>query len=148
MEFRSQDVKADPDNLWKRSSLIEANAKIGKMLAISGDQKAAEIECKKTFDLMKSSKVEPTSGATRSFFADTYKDLGDVYEILETKGSIITDRTRWNQEECKMYADSLEIWKDLEQRKILSPIDAKKPALVAEAVRKCETGTIASHRHH
>src|SRR6185437_14799789 len=78
-ELRAADVKADSANLWKRSSLIEARAKICKALAKSAQASTAAGACEATFALMQATAVEPTNALIRTFFADTYADLGEAF---------------------------------------------------------------------
>ena len=140
MSLRAEDVRADPTNLWKRASLIEANVKISKTLAKSGERAAALTECDKTISMMEQTEVEPTNASIRVFFAESYFDLGEAYSTIASDNSTPPDnrQEQWRAA-CDMYHRSLDILRDMLNRGILSSGDAGKPELVAREIAKCES---------
>ncbi len=143
LEIRANDVKADPSNLWKRSSLIEAHAKICKTLARSGNVSAALAAAAETLALMNKTAVEPTNAAIRSFFGDTYSDVGEAYAALALRQKSIAEGRRkyWNSAR-EMYERSLQIWQDMQSRGILSNIDINKPEIIVRKIAECNAAAL------
>ncbi len=137
--FRSADVKVDPANLWKRSSLIEAKAKICKTLAAAHRGVEAREPCSGALSLMQATTLDPGNAAIRSFFADTYSDLAQAEASLAGSQSLPADERskRW-QSARNFYARSLEIWQDLQKRNVLSQTDRGKQELVSRQIARCE----------
>ena len=138
-DLRSTDVKADSANLWKRSSLIEANAKICKTLATVHHSDEAQKPCTDTLSLMRNTKLDPGNAAILGFFADTYSDLGEAEATLGANERIVPAerRKRW-QSARSLYMQSLEIWRDLKQRSILAQADRSKPDVVSRKIAVCD----------
>jgi non-specific serine/threonine protein kinase/serine/threonine-protein kinase len=141
--LRAADVQADSANLWKRSSLIEARAKICKTLAKSADAVSAAAQCEATFNLMQATTVDATNAAFRSFFADTYADLGEAFAVMAEKASLAAQERmkRW-QSARDMYQRSADIWQDMARRGILTKVDAAKPESAAREVARCNAALI------
>jgi serine/threonine protein kinase/tetratricopeptide (TPR) repeat protein len=137
--FRSADVKADPSNLWKRSSLIEASAKTCKTLSAADRGNEAPESCSEALSLMQATTLEPGNAAIRSFFGDTYSDLAEAQATLAASQATPTEqrRERWRSAR-NLYGKSLEIWLDLQQRKILGQPDGGKPEEVSRQIARCE----------
>ena len=131
----SEDVKADPTSLWKRSSLIGTQSRICILLAKSGQAEKAKTECTLTFSLMEQTKLEPTNAADRSLFADSYFDLGEAYSMLAVKKSRDSQE---RQTACQMYRRSLEIWQDLKHRGIISKDNLEKIEQVSSQITTCK----------
>jgi non-specific serine/threonine protein kinase/serine/threonine-protein kinase len=139
LALRAADVKKDPVNLWKRSSLIEAHAKITKALAREGRRQAADAEAAEAVALMDKTAVEPTNAAFRSFFADTYADLGEAQVTLARHVETPTTESgeHWRAAR-EAYRRSLDVWQDLRQRGSVTQIDRAKPEAVAAALAQCD----------
>ena len=139
LALRSQDVEADPDNLWKRASLIEAHAKITKTLAKAGQHAAASTVYGDTVSLMENTAVEPTNVLYRTFFANTYMDLGEAQAVMASgAGTPAAERgAGWGSARA-MYQRSLELWRDLRDRGILDSVDANKIDVVAGEIARCD----------
>ena len=135
--LRARDVLSDPGNLWKRSSLIEAHAKITKALASAGQRAAALVSSAETAELMRNTTVEPTNANFRSFFADTYTNLGDAQAVLAKDPHTPDLRDRWLAAR-HFYLQSQEIWRDLHTRGIVSTIDRAKLDTVERALGACD----------
>jgi len=138
-EMRAADVRADSSHLWKRSSLIEARAKICKTLARLEQAANAAAQCESTLALMQSTAVDAGNAAIRGFFADTYADLGEAFAALAQRTSIANDeRTRQWRSARDMYQRSSDIWQDMKRRGTLSKVDAAKPDSAAREVARCD----------
>ncbi len=138
-ELRSGDVQADAANLWKRSSLIEAKAKICKTLATAQQDIESRQPCSEVLSMMQATRLDARNAAIRSFFADTYSDLAEAQATLASQsGSAADDRhQRWVTAR-NLYSRSLEIWQDLEKLKILSQADRHKLADVSRQIVRCD----------
>jgi hypothetical protein len=138
-ELRAADVKVDPANLWKRSSLIESLAKICKTLAGTEGAAAAGARCRETADLMQETAIDPTNAAIRSFFATTYADLGEAYATLAGARAARDDQRQGHWRTARdMFARSAAVWQDLRSRGILSKVDGDKPESVAREIARCD----------
>ncbi|MBA2731299.1 MAG: hypothetical protein H0U54_00240 [Acidobacteria bacterium] len=133
-------MRADPANLWKRASLIEANVKISKMLGKSGDRAASLTQCDKTINMMEKTEVEPTNAVIRAFFAESYADLGEAYSTAASDNRTPADerQDQWRAA-CDMYRRSLDILQDMLNRGILSSGDTGKLEMVAREIAKCDS---------
>jgi len=139
-ELRASDVRADAANLWKRSSLIEAKAKTCKTLAAAQRPAEAQQHCADVLALMQATVIDPGNAAIRSFFADTYADLGQAQATLASGGSSPADERRKTWRLARnLYSKSLEILRDLEQRGILSPADRPKLGDVSKQIAICDS---------
>ena len=139
-ELRTVDVKADPANLWKRSSLIEAKAKICKTLAAMQEDATAREACSDALSIMLATTLQPDNAAIRSFFADTFSDLGEADAILADNKSLpMAERQSSWRAARSLYVRSLEIWQDLEKRKILVQADSGKDAIVLRKIALCDS---------
>lgn len=136
--IRAKDVERDAASLWKRSSLIEAEAKIAKVSAIAGRQTAALSAAVRALALMDKTVVEPTNALIRAFFADTYGDLGEAQATLAAHASAIDRQARWRSAR-DMYRRSVEIWRALAARHILSQADAPKLAAAEKQLHRYNT---------
>jgi non-specific serine/threonine protein kinase/serine/threonine-protein kinase len=126
-KMRVEDVQKDEANLWKRSSLIESHSKISKAFSKMNQTNSAENEIKQTLDLMDKTEVKPDNALFRSFFAETYFELGEAYSNLKlTKLS------------CEMYQKSNEILQDMTNRKIMTKADDERFEKISKALRSCE----------
>jgi len=139
-ELRSADVKADPTNLWKRSSLIEAKAKICKTMAAAHESSEARENCSGALSLMQHTALDPGNSAIRSFFADTYSDLAQAEAALADNGSkgVGERRQHWRSAR-NLYERSLQIWQDLQTRKILARADQGKKDAILQQIAVCDT---------
>jgi tetratricopeptide (TPR) repeat protein len=137
--LRAADVKADPVNLWKRGSLIEAHAKITKTLARAGRREAALTQAAETNALMEKTPLEPTNAVFRSFFADTHTDVAEAHVALARHA--VTPKPQagahWRAAR-EAYGRSLEIWQDLQQRGLITEIDRPKPDAVVRSIAMCD----------
>ena len=139
-DLRSADVKSDPTNLWKRSSLIEAKAKICKILATAHRADEAQEPCSDAFSMMQATVLDPGNAVIRSFFGDTYADLadGDATLALDRSLSAAERRKHW-QSAHNLYVRSLEIWQDLGKRNILVQADRGKDEIVSQKIARCDS---------
>ena len=138
--IRVEDVKADPTNIWKRSSLIGTQAKICKALAETWQVESAKTECAITLSLMEETSLEPTNAQDRSLFADTYSDIGDVYSTIARRRKVNPDERRKNCKTAReMYERSLQIWQDMQNRGIISNVNAGKPESIIRKIAECDT---------
>ena len=81
---------------------------------------------------------DPTDETLRRDQALTYEGLGNVTAALAAANKIESEQTRRWSEARNRYQQSLEIWRDLDKRKVLRITDAKKPDEVAQKVARCE----------
>ncbi len=138
-ELRASDVQKDPSSLWKRSSFIEARAKICKTLAAMNEHSRAGQVCSDAFALMQATSVTPDNAAIRSFFADTFSDLGDAQATLAASysKSLLQSHKAW-QSARDLYVRSHEIWQDLAKRSILGDADKGKDVIVLRKIARCD----------
>jgi serine/threonine protein kinase len=134
LAMREADVRSDPTNLWKRSSLIEAHAKISGVL-VAGDPPAALAEANRTLALMEATDVDPQNAVIRSFFAETYANLGDVHAALAAGGA--DSGTRWRVAR-EMLRRAEVIWRALDERGALSSNDVKRRKAAAVSSARTE----------
>jgi serine/threonine protein kinase/predicted negative regulator of RcsB-dependent stress response len=125
--IRILDVKADPSNLWKKSSLIETNAKICKTLSMTKQIEQTEKHCAETINLMRHTQVEQTNAIIRSFFAETYTNLGDAYLAISKP-----------QRACELYKTGFEIYSDLKNRNLLAKPEIEKPETLLRQIQTCD----------
>jgi len=138
-DLRSVDVRTDPTNLWKRSSLIEAKAKICKTLAADHRGGEAQESCSGALSLMQATALDPGNSAIRSFFADTYSDLAEAEATLAANNSTRADEGRLHWRSARsLYQRSLEIWQDLQTRNILNRADQGKKDAVLRNIAECD----------
>ncbi|MEZ5426666.1 MAG: serine/threonine-protein kinase [Pyrinomonadaceae bacterium] len=129
-DLRAEDVRTDPSNLWKKSSLIEAETKICRTLAETGQIESMERTCASTLTLVRETPVEPTNGMYRNFFAETYANLGEAYLAVS---KIRKDRFKTA---CEMFDRAMEIQRDIKARGLFedsqtNPIEELMPRIKA-----------------
>ena len=138
-DFRSADVQADPANLWKRSSLIEAKAKLCRTLVADRPGGDAPESCSDALSLMRSTALDPGNAAIRGFFADTYSDLAAAETALAASERTTADERRQHWRSARnLYVQGLEIWQDLQTRDILSRADRGKKDAVLQKIARCD----------
>jgi hypothetical protein len=134
--LRDGDVEKDPANLWKRTSLIDADSKLAKTLAATGRADDALDVVRATLGLMEQTSVEPTNASIRSAFADAYAELGHARALVASSRAAAQPE-RWRAAR-DLFQRSHDIWTDLRDRGILSPIDQTKLHAVDQQIAKCE----------
>jgi eukaryotic-like serine/threonine-protein kinase len=130
--IRAVDVKNDPSNLWKKSSLIDANAKICKTLSMTGLIEETEKKCTETLAMMRETKVEPDNILIRNFFAETYDHLGSAYLAMAKS------RKEYSKQSCDLYKDSFAIYSDLKSRGVFGEAEFEKLAGVRRQIETCD----------
>jgi tetratricopeptide (TPR) repeat protein/tRNA A-37 threonylcarbamoyl transferase component Bud32 len=145
--LRQADATGDPANLWKRSCLIESNAKLALARARVGEEAASTEARRRALALIQDTDVEPRNAIIRGFLAQTYAELGEACARLAEDRRIDASRRadHW-REATDLYRKSADIWSDMESLGIVSPIDAEKPARVAQELARCEAALGASRR--
>jgi tetratricopeptide (TPR) repeat protein len=134
--LRAADVEKDPANLWKRASLIDADSKVARMLAVTGRADEALEVVKTTRGLMEQASVEPTNASIQSVFGDAYAELGQAQILIASaRGTARLEHWRAARD---LFANSHTIWTDQQNRGILSAIDRPKLAAVVQQIAKCE----------
>jgi eukaryotic-like serine/threonine-protein kinase len=137
--MRTEDVTTDPTNLWKRSSLIESYAKIGKTLSKMGQVERGKAEAVSTFSMMEKTEVEPENAAFRGFFAVTFMDLGETYKNLaEIKSISSLEQSKFNASSCEMYQKSADIMQDMAERKMMAENDEAEFDKLKIILEKCK----------
>ena len=139
-DVRAADAAGDSASLWKRSSLIEANAKICKSLATLARRGEALSTCAATVALMDRTTVEPANASIRGLFAIFYSVLGEAYATLATaRVTDAADRRVYRETARDMCGRSREIFADMAARKILSEGDTAAVTGVATiAIARCK----------
>lgn len=128
--LRTADVKADPENLWKRSSLIEARSKIAQALAASGLPGALD-EARRAVALLDATTLEDQNTAIRSFFAETYADLGALdVALARSRGAAASSAQSADGRELLRKAEAL--WSALDSAGRLSARDRQRRAAAAK----------------
>jgi tetratricopeptide (TPR) repeat protein len=139
-ELRASDVQKDPSSLWKRSSFIESKAKICKTLAAMKDSSQAKEVCADALSMMQATTVSPDNAVIRSFFGDTFADLGDAQAALAANYSISQpERQRAWESARGLYVKSHEVWQDLAKRNILGDAEKGKDEIVSQKIASCDS---------
>jgi tetratricopeptide (TPR) repeat protein len=123
--LRARDVKTDPGNLWKRSSLIEAYAKSRRCWPEPASTVRRWRQPRRHRRSWEHAAVAPTNANFRSFFADSYADLGEAHATMARDTSAGPDERRERSHAARqLYQRSLEIWQDLRTGDSFSAIRA------------------------
>ena len=139
LAIRSAESDADPSNLFKRTSLVEAQAKLAKALARYGEHASAGAQSTAALVLLEAMTLEPTYAGLRAAVAERYADLGEVYSIIAaTQSRRGADATRadWRRA-LDMYRRSAAIWLDLRERGILAEANAAELDAVNREIARC-----------
>jgi tetratricopeptide (TPR) repeat protein/tRNA A-37 threonylcarbamoyl transferase component Bud32 len=138
--LRAADVEKDPANLWKRTSLVDADSKLAKMLAVTGQFSDALEIVKTTSSLMERTPVEPSNASIRSAFADAYADLGQAYVLIASSRGAGRDAKADHWRSARdLYGRSHAILRDLRERGLLTAIDRPRLDAVERQVARCES---------
>ena len=134
--LRAADVKTDAANLWKRTSLIDADSKIAKTLAATGRADEALETVATTIGLIEQTTVDPSNASIRSALGDAYAELGQAQTLIASSGRAAR-LAHWRAAR-DLLGRSHDIWTDLRDRGILSPIDRPKLEAVGRQIAECE----------
>jgi non-specific serine/threonine protein kinase/serine/threonine-protein kinase len=139
LALRTADLSADPSNLWKRVPLIETHARIGLTLARLGERDAALVACEQARGLAEQTVFEPGNLAIGGAVAEIHSALGDAYATLAA-GPGVPDgrRLAWWRSARQAYRRSHDFWHGLQERGMLSGVDAGKPEAAARQIARCE----------
>jgi hypothetical protein len=95
--------------------------------------------CSNALSLIEATKLDAGNAAIRSFFADTYSDLGQAEAMLSANEPLVSEERRNHWQAARgRYVRSLEIWRDLKQRKILAGSDRGKEEGVLRKIALCD----------
>ena len=144
-EVRAADAARDSASLWKRGSLIEAQAKICSSLARLARRSEALSACAATVALMDRTTVEPTNASMRGLFAVFYSVLGEAYAALAAAGVVgDADRRAFRESARDLCGRSRDIFADMAARRVLSEGDTAAVTGVATvAIARCRAAAPA-----
>lgn len=133
-------VSADaPEDSTSRLRLAVSRAGIAKSQARLGNRAPTLEECAKTITLLGEMTDDPENAMHRGMRAQAYFYLGEGYTALATSKKLATIEQREHWRSARdMYGRSLEIWRSMQDRGILSVPDAGKPEEVAREITKCD----------
>ena len=121
IRIRERDVAADAGNLLDRASLIEAKAKLGQAVALTGGSSAHVLS--EAVTLIAATRVDTADVEYRSFLAETYVGLASGYLELARRG-------RARAESCRNAASLLDranaMYEDLLNRRLVGAGDSLK----------------------
>jgi non-specific serine/threonine protein kinase/serine/threonine-protein kinase len=136
-EHEKLDLESSED-LYSRFGAILVRGGIGEMLAHLGERAAAVAESSRTIALLDRMAVDPMSGARSSLRGQVYMRVAATYAALGASAKLgAAEKQEHRRTACEMYAQSLNIWQDMQKRGILTAEDAAKPQEVARELARC-----------
>jgi tetratricopeptide (TPR) repeat protein/tRNA A-37 threonylcarbamoyl transferase component Bud32 len=127
------------ENLYARYGAILVRARVGEMQARLGDRAAALAESSRALELLDGIAPEPASGTRSSLRGYVYMRVAAAYAALGASAStgVAEKRARWETARA-LYAQSLDVWQDMQKRGILTAEDATKPQDLAREIARCD----------
>ncbi|HEY7504284.1 MAG TPA: protein kinase [Gemmatimonadales bacterium] len=123
LERHERELRADTSNLFHRLAIIEDLGRVCRSSAILGRADAAAV-CRRTGTFGDRIVVEASHVFPRAIIATAWTDMGRAYDTLAGRHSIPeADRRNYRFAAVERYRKSHEIWKDLETRGLVSPVD-------------------------
>jgi len=136
LAIRSDYLRSDSANLFKRIQLMESQAGICRAEAVLAPVRA-DRECGRAADLMRETALDPSNAGYRGYLAGAYSDLAVVYDSLAQYGGW-TERRQRASTALELYRQSSAIWSDLEARKLVNPTDTGRVSAAKQAVARAE----------
>ena len=109
------------------------------MQARLGQRAAALAQCSEASALLNEIPADSNIGWQNSMRGDLYIHLAQAYVALAAPGGVAPTEQREHWRAARdMYGRSLEIWQDMQKRRILTGEDAAKPEEVARAIARAD----------
>jgi len=131
----------DKSDTITSSNIALTHRAIGDALLQLKDVTGAEAGYLKSLEIYEPlAKEDPTDETLRRDQALAYEGLGNVYATMAAVNKSQPEQTGSWTEARKRYQQSLDIWRDLEKRKVLRITDARKPEDVERKLARCDAG--------
>jgi eukaryotic-like serine/threonine-protein kinase len=126
-------------DLSVRFRAILAHSGIGEMQARLGERAAALAASSRAMTLFDTTAPHPPSGALSSLTGQVYMRVAAVHAALGVSSELgaAEQRQHWRTAR-NLYAQSLDVWQDMQKRGILTAEDATKPQDVAREIARCD----------
>ena len=112
---------------------------IGEMLARLGERGAALAESSRAIELLEGIAPDPASGTRSSLRGQVYMRIAAAYAALGASGQLAEEERRGHWQTARdLYAQSLDVWLDMQKRGILTAEDGTKPQEVARELARCD----------
>jgi tetratricopeptide (TPR) repeat protein len=129
----------DKSDTITSSNIALTHRAIGDALLHLKDLAGAEAAYRKALDIYDPlAAADPTDETVRRDQSLAYEGLGNVNVALASANKIQREQTNHWTEARNRYQQSLDIWRDLDKRKVLRSTDAKKPDEVAQKLARCD----------
>jgi non-specific serine/threonine protein kinase/serine/threonine-protein kinase len=126
-----------PQNLNVRYGAIVTRAALAETQAKLGQRSDAVAECSRAIALLGEMTDDPTHSAQRGMRGLAYLRIARAHAALAVSKNAVTAEQREHWRAARdMYARSLAIWQDMQQRGILTGEYATKPQEVAQEIDK------------
>jgi tetratricopeptide (TPR) repeat protein len=127
------------EDLYLRFRAIMAHGGVGEMQARLGERDAAVAELSRAIALLDGIAPDPASGTRSSLRGQVYMRIAAAHAALGASGKLdATERREHWQIAYDLYARSLAVWQDMQQRGILTAEDAAKPQEAARELARCD----------
>jgi non-specific serine/threonine protein kinase/serine/threonine-protein kinase len=137
-EYRQLGADTSED-LYLRFGAIMAYGGVGQMQARLGERAAALAELSRAIELLDGIAPDPASGTRSSLRGQVYMRVAAAHAALGVSGRLgATERREHWQTARDLYARSLAVWQEMQQRGILTAEDAAKPQDAARELARCD----------
>jgi serine/threonine protein kinase len=132
-------TKDAPEDLSLRYHASVTRAGLAEALGRLGDRGLALTEASRAIQVLEATPEEPTNSTQSSLRGQVYLHVGDAHAALARSTRLGTTERRGHWHSARdMYARSLAIWQDMQQRGILTGEDAARPGQLAREVARCD----------
>src|SRR5262249_23382841 len=129
----------DKSDTITSSNIALTHRTMGDALSHLKDVAGAEAAYRKALAIYDPLAMEdPTDETVRRDQSLAYEGLGNVSSALAALSKLQSEQTKRWSEARNRYRQSLDIWRDLDKRKVLRITDAKKPDEIAQKLARCE----------
>jgi non-specific serine/threonine protein kinase/serine/threonine-protein kinase len=143
LELRSAQAVADPENFFKRVSVVEAHTKFAKALAGNREYALAVEQSDAAVALLDAAPIDEIPVGIKAAFAERFSELGDAYSMAAAASQRdVIRRDEWKSA-LDMYRRSAAIWTELRDNGLLAEAEAGRLEAANRAVARC-TEAIAS----
>lgn len=139
LAIRRAEYESDPSNNFKRMPVIDAQMKLGKVLARLGDDAAAGTLAGEALAVLEATNPDSSNAGLRAAMAECYGGLGEVHSLVasgKSQQSRGTKRHAWLRA-LAMYERSEAMWLELRQRGLLAESDIIQLDSASRDVARC-----------
>ena len=141
-----RELRADTANLFSRLAVVEDLGRICKSLASLG-RPDAPAACGRTTTFATAIAVEPGHAFPRAFLAAAWSDVGAAYESLARQAGISPAmRREYRLAARDRHRRSHEIWADLSDRGLVSPVDTARVSAAERALADAQRLVASNNR--